>query len=81
LRWDGNVYQIERSAVMAGLRGADVRMEKRLEGSLAVRHGSRYLPVSECAVADKSKPARPPKTAKKSRKGTRGSDWNKDFDL
>jgi hypothetical protein len=67
------------------LGGANVRMEQRLDGSLAVRHGSRYLPVSECAVADKSKPARPAKTAKpakkKSRKGARGSDWNKDFDL
>jgi DNA-binding Lrp family transcriptional regulator len=84
LRWDGKVYQIERSAVTAGLRGADVRMEKRLDGSLAVRHGSRYLPVSECAVTHKSKPARPAKAAKpakKSRKGARGSDWNKDFNL
>ena len=84
LRWDGRVYQIERSAVTAGLRGADVRLEQRLDGSLAVRHGSRYLPVSECVMADKSKPARPAKAAKlakKSRKGTRGSDWNKDFDL
>jgi len=84
LRWDGKVYQIQRSAVTAGLRGADVRMEQRLDGSLAVRHGSRYLPVEDCAVADKSKPARPAKAAKpakKSRKGARGSDWNKDFDL
>ena len=84
LRWDGKVYQIERSAVTAGLRGADVRMEQRLDGSLAVRHGNRYLPVEECAVANKSKPARPAKaakSAKRSRKGARGSDWNKDFDL
>jgi hypothetical protein len=84
LRWDGKLYQIERFAVTAGLRGAEVRMEKRLDGSLAVRHGSRYLPVSECAVTDKSKPARPAKVAKpskKSRRGARGSDWNEDFDL
>jgi len=84
LRWDRKLYQIQRSAVTAGLRGADVRIEQRLDGSLAVRHGNRYLPLSECAVADKSKPARPAKAAKparKSRKGTRGSDWNKDFDL
>jgi hypothetical protein len=59
-------------------------MKQRLDGSLAVRHGNRHLPVSECAVADKSKPARPAKEAKpakKSRKGTCGSDSNKDFDL
>jgi len=84
LRLDGKLYQIDRSAVTAGLRGAAVRMEKRLNGSLAVRHGSRYLPVQECPVADKPKPSRPEKAAqaaKKSRKGARGSDWNKDFDL
>ena len=81
LRWDGKVYQIERSAVTAGLRGADVRMEQRLDGTLAVRHGSRYLPVEECAVAEKPKKSHPPKTAKRRRTQPRGSDWNKDFDL
>ena len=84
LRWDGKRYQIERQAVTTGLRRANVRVEQRLDGSLAVRHDSRYLPVEECAVAEKSKPARPAKAAKpakKSRKGARGSDWNKDFDL
>jgi hypothetical protein len=48
LRWDGKVYQIERSAVTAGLRGADARMERRLDGSLAVRHGSRLLSARWC---------------------------------
>jgi hypothetical protein len=84
LRWEGKLYRMERSAVTPGLRGAEVRMEKRLDGSLAVRHGSRYVPVEECAVADKSKPARPAKAAKpakKRRKGARGSDWNQNFDL
>src|SRR5215469_13452196 len=38
LRWDGKLYQIERQAVTTGLRRANVRVEKRLDGSLAVRH-------------------------------------------
>jgi hypothetical protein len=46
LRWEGELYQIERRAVRAGLRGANVRVEQRLDGSLAVRYGERYLPVS-----------------------------------
>src|ERR1039457_1423728 len=45
LRWDGKVYQIERQAVTTGLRRANVRVEQRLDGSLAVRYGERYLPV------------------------------------
>src|SRR5436189_5775488 len=66
---------------MTGLRRANVRVEQRLDGSLAVRHGERYLPVKECAVADKPKAARPVKAAKTRRSRGRGSDWNKNFDL
>ena len=80
LRWDGKLYQIERRAVVSGLRGADVRWEKRLDGSRAVRHGERDLPVQECAVANK--PKAPPKPeAKRRPAGQGGSDWNKNFDL
>src|SRR5450755_2101962 len=64
VRWDGRLYQIERQAVVSGLRRANVRVEQRLDGSLAVRHGERYLPVKECAVADKPKTSSPAKTAK-----------------
>jgi hypothetical protein len=81
LRWDGKLYQIERQAVTTGLRRAHVRVEQRLDGSLAVRHGERYLPVKECAVADQPKAARPVKAEKTHRGARRGSDWNKNFDL
>jgi hypothetical protein len=81
LRWDGKLYQIARQAVTTGLRRANVRVEARLDGSMAVRHGERYLPVEECAVADQRKDARPAKVAKTHRTGGRGSDWNKNFDL
>jgi transposase len=81
LRWDGKLYQIERQAVTTGLRGANVRVEKRLDGSLAVRYRERYLAVNECAVADKPKASRPAKPAKAHRAGGRGSNWDKSFDL
>jgi hypothetical protein len=81
LRWEGKLYQIERQAVVSGLRGANVRVELRLDGSLAVRHGERYLPLKECAVANKPKAGRPVKAAKPHHAGGRGSDWNKNFDL
>lgn len=88
LRWDGKLYQIENQAVTAGLRGANVRVEQRLDGSLAVRYGERYLPVEECASADPAKGAKAAKAAGPVKAtqthgspGRRGSDWNKNFDL
>lgn len=80
-RWDGKLYQIERQGVTTGLRRANVRIEQRLDGSLAVRHGERYLPVKECAVVDKPKAPRSVKPAKARRVYRRGSDWDKHFDL
>src|SRR5271166_4139885 len=55
VRWEGKLYQIERQAVVSGLRKANVRVEKRLDGSIAVRFGERYLPVRRCAAAAKTK--------------------------
>ncbi len=82
LRWDGKLYQIERQAVVAGLRGTNVRVERRLDGSLAVRHGERYLPVKECVPAEKPKAKMlAAKSAQRRRVSRRGSDWNKKFDL
>jgi hypothetical protein len=82
LRWDGGLYQIERQGITNRLRGTDVRVEKRLDGSLAVRFGERYLTIHRCAVVEKTK-ATPLKQvgARRQRKHKRGSDWNKNFDL
>jgi transposase len=79
---DAELYQIERQAVVSGLRKANVRVEKRLNGSIAVRFGERYLPVIRCAAAAKTK-ALPAKSAAPRRPRTRrrGSDWDKNFDL
>lgn len=83
LRWDGKLYQIERGAVTTGLRRANVRVEQRLDGSLAVRFGERYLPVRECVLPEKVQVSvtAKPKPAKAHRAGRRGSDWNRTFDL
>ena len=82
LRWDGQLYQIERNAIVGGLRGANVRVEQRLDGSLAVRFAERYLAVTLCAPAQK-KPEMPPAKKKPRSPGRAqpGSDWNKNFDL
>jgi transposase len=81
LRWDGKLYQIQRQAITTGLRRANVRVEQRLDGSIAVRHAERYVPVEECAAAEKPKTAVAAKEAKPRRGRARGSDWSKNFDL
>jgi transposase len=80
---DAELYQIERQAVVSGLRKANVRVEKRLDGSIAVRFGERYLPVSQCTAAGKTDEP-PVKRSSPSRRPSRnpqGHEWGKNFDL
>lgn len=75
-RWDGKFYQIQRQAVVSGLRGGNVRIEARLDGSLAARFAKRYLPIEECAMPAKAKPAAASKSAKDAGKRPRGGHWD-----
>ena len=59
LRYQGKIYQIARADLGGGLRGAKVRVEKRLDGTVAVRFRERYLAVSVCAPPPPPKPVRP----------------------
>ena len=80
-------YQIAREAVRAALRGARVRVEQRLDGSIAVRFREHYLPVRECGVRPQRFPPQPPerkRSANGSRRPaakTRPSRWMEGFDL
>jgi transposase len=82
LRLDGELYQIDPRSVVSGLRGANVRVEQRLDGALAVRYGEKYLPVTRCEAATKKAPAvAPAEPTGERRPPRRGSDWNRNFDL
>src|SRR5258706_8387128 len=82
LRWEGKRYRIERQSVVSGLRESTVRVEERLDGSVAVRFGERYLAVEEVCPAPKRSSVSTAKPAKERRRtGRRGSDWNQGFDL
>jgi len=54
IRFQGKLYQIQRADVRAGLRGGTVRVEKRLDGTLAVRFQGTYLHISECVPQPKA---------------------------
>ena len=56
IQFYNKLYQIARTDIRAGLCGAQVRVEVRLDGSMAVRFRSHYLGVSECLVRPKAVP-------------------------
>jgi len=80
IQLDMKFYQIARKDICTGLRKATVRVEKRRDGSVAVRFRDRYLSVTQCAQRPKVISAKPAKTKPKAKPAKR-SDWNKSFDL
>jgi hypothetical protein len=80
IQFDRKLYRIAPTDLRAGLRGAQVRIEVRLDGSMAVRFRDRYLEVSECMVRPKAMaPAR--KVQKHSAASRPKSQWMKNFYL
>ena len=82
LRFDRMLYRVKRESIVTGLRGATVRVEKRLDGSVAVRYQDRYLDCALCEahavepIAAESKPVPAVRKPAASR-----SNWNETFDL
>jgi hypothetical protein len=65
-RWEGHMYQIARASVRPGLRGGTVRVEARLDGTLAVRFRDGYLAVSLCQPRPKVTPPPAPAARRRS---------------
>ena len=53
VHFQGRMYRIERSEVVPGLRSATVRVEQRLDGSLALAFHGRFLRFQECVLPEK----------------------------
>jgi hypothetical protein len=68
-RSDSKKYRIERADVRTGLRGGTVRVEQRLDGTLAVRFQDRYLRFAECQPQPKAVVATATIATAKRRKG------------
>jgi len=82
VRYDGKVYQIDRRDIQVGMRKAWVRVEERLDGSIAVQFQGRYARVRRCApplpelASLQTMEAKAPRPT---RKPTPKSDWMKNF--
>jgi transposase-like protein/biotin operon repressor len=84
VRYDGKFYQIDRRDIRTGMRKAMVRVEERLDGTMAVRFQEGYVRVRRCAPPTRESP--PPKTiaAKQPRPALatkRKSDWMNGFSI
>jgi hypothetical protein len=81
IRFAAKVYQVARGDICTGLRGANVRVESRRDGSVAVRFQNRYLTVSICKPQAKMTPVKLPSPHRQPVRAMRRNDWNKNFDL
>ncbi len=82
IQFANQTYQIARSDIRAGLRGADVRVEIRLDASMAVRFGQRYLTVTACQPRPKvPKPQAAVRRPRKPLTPRAKSPWMKNFHL
>ena len=82
IQFEGHRYGIQAESISTGLRGGEVRVEKRLDGAVAVRFRDRYLSVTRCAAAVKAAPAQPKAASRNSGKGSQPrpkSGWMKGF--
>ena len=97
IRFRGKSYQIDRKAIVPGLRNSRVRVERRLDGVLAARFGKHELALKRCGAQPQSERPQPksaqaesvqaePASAAAEKAGGQAadkpsSDWMKDFDL
>src|SRR5271157_1213853 len=54
VRWQGEIYQIPRSQIGGGMRGSQVEVEKRLDGSVWMRWKQRRVRLDPCPLAGKA---------------------------
>jgi transposase len=81
IHYQGKIYQIARADIRAGLRGGRVRVEQRLDGSLAVKFRERYVSTTECQPRPRTPPPPPPVGRSKKATSKAGRAWMKDFNL
>jgi hypothetical protein len=80
IQFQGAKYQMVSSAIRPRMRGAAVRVEKRLDGSLALAFQGQYVDFQVCSPAMRpAAPAPTPRPRKPSR-NSRPSPWGRAYD-
>jgi transposase len=84
VRYNGKIFQIARQDIRAGMRKAMVRVEERLDGTIAVRFQDRYVRVRRCAQPGCEPPStetRGTAPLRPTGQAKRKSDWMKNFSI
>jgi hypothetical protein len=80
VQFEGKRYQIARTSVRAGMKGQKVRVEARLDGTLAMRLESAYLDISASMFHEQEpKPASAHMPAPKDHNRGGRSRWMRDY--
>ena len=79
VRVDRQHYVIAKGSIWTGLRGGTVRVERRLDGTLAMRFKGRYLDFEACKEPAKTAAAAKPKAPKHAATTRRKSTWMEGF--
>jgi hypothetical protein len=77
VQYRGQTYQIKSSQVRTGMRGSKLRVEARLDGSVALRFHNEYVRVEICEQPQRV--AKPKTSAKPRRAASRKSRWMEGF--
>jgi transposase len=81
IRYQGKIYQIGREEIRTGMRGARVRVESRLDGSLKVRFRDHYLGVQEHQPQPPPTPRPKVRVEVRKRRCAPRSGWMDNFNL
>jgi biotin operon repressor len=81
LQFRGQRYQIANSSLQVGMRGEKIRVEARLDGSLAFRYRGQYVAAGVCPEALRPAPQKPPRSVRKDHNRGGRSQWMRGFHL
>jgi hypothetical protein len=82
LQYDAKFFRVHRQDVRPGMRKAWVRVEERLDGSIAVQHEGRYVRVSRCPQPERQSGRTPTaKLPNQKAKPKRKSNWMENFSI
>lgn len=74
-------YQIAKSDARPGLRGQKVRVEQRLDGTVAARDQDRYLDIRRCEYPEPATPSKAVRLVRKDHNRGGRSSWMRGFSV
>lgn len=81
LQFRGERYQIAKTSLQVGMRGEKIRVEARLDGTLAFRYQGQYVTAALCNEAPRQQPQKLSKPVRKDHNRGGRSAWMNNFHL